>query len=379
MSTLQKKTAQWLCAFSVGALLSCQALAADIVVGQIGPFTGLPSPDAHEVKEGAQAYFDQVNKAGGVNGRKLAFFTLDDEFKSDVFKLQLSKAAERKPVALISPIGSSALSALTKEKLLADANFIVINAIPGAVAFRTPGDPKLFHIRASDGDQFARILNHGRTVGVTQLHVLHQDLPIGKGGYEFVKTASPDFGYKPVAGTESKHEDTALSQAAKTTVSASPQSVLLIGTPKFMADAAKHLRASGFNRSISALSYLPAPLLIKIAGAEGARGVGIAQTFPNPQGRNLPVQQDFQKTMGTFAPKISTYTSFHFEGYISARVLVDGLKRAKGNTSPEALSTALRNTGEFDYGGYRVDFSKSNSGSSWTDISVVDAEGKLRY
>jgi branched-chain amino acid transport system substrate-binding protein len=367
--------------FALGVAVSCSlpAFSAEITVAQIGPFTGLPSPDASEVNAGAQAYFEQINQAGGINGNKISFFKLDDQFKGDVFKQQLEVAKLRKPVALISPIGSAAMSLLIKENLLKDANLIVINAIPGALAFRNPGDPKLFHVRASDGDQLARILKHGSTLGVTQIHVLYQDLPIGKGGFETIKKSAPEFGYKVATGTESKHDDASLAVAAKAANDASPQSVVLVGTPKFMADAVKQLRTAGYGRSINTLSYLSVPLLTKVAGVDASRGVGIAQTFPNPNGRSLPLHQEFQKTMAQFAPEVKNLTAFHLEGYLSARVLADGIKLAKGNTSTEALSAALRGAGEMDYGGFRVNFSKSNSGSTWVDMSVVDASGKLRY
>jgi branched-chain amino acid transport system substrate-binding protein len=356
------------------------AMAADIVVGQIGPFTGLPSPDAQEVHEGASAYFEQINKSGGIYGKKISFFKLDDQFnKPDVFKAQFAKAVDLKPVALISPIGSVNGSLLVKETLLTDANFLIVNAIPGSNAIRNPGHPKLFHVRASDIEQYNRVLDHGRTTGVIKMHVLYQDLPIGTGGFEILKKNGPDYGYKSVTGTLSKHDDAALIIAAKTSLEADPQTVFVIGTPKFMADAVQKLRLAGFTRSISALSYLPSSLAVKIAGKEGARGVAIAQTFPNPNGRTLPLQQEFQKTMAQFGLKNITYSAFHLEGYLSARILIDSIKRAKGNTSIPALTAALRETGDFDYGGFRVNFSKNNAGSSWTDIGVIDIDGKLRY
>jgi branched-chain amino acid transport system substrate-binding protein len=75
------------------------------VVGQIGPFTGLPSPDATEVNQAAQAYFDQANAGGGIGGRKIDFFKLDDKFNGDEFVKQLAVAAEKKPIAVITTGG----------------------------------------------------------------------------------------------------------------------------------------------------------------------------------------------------------------------------------------------------------------------------------
>jgi branched-chain amino acid transport system substrate-binding protein len=364
--------------------LTATGAGAEIVVGQIGPFTGLPSPDATEINEGAQAYFDQVNREGGVSGNKISFFKLDDQFKPDVFKAQFAVAMQRKPVALISPVGSGIVGsgivgAMLKDKLLADANIVVINAIAGAALFRNPGDPKLFHIRASDPDQYKRILEHGRTLGITQIQMLYQDLPIGKSGLEVVSKIAPDYGYTKFGGVESKHDEAALVVAAKAVNATESQSVLVVGSPKFMADAIKQLRLAGYKRAVMALSYLSAPLLVNVVGVDMARGVGIVQTYPNPQGRNLPLHQDFQKTMSTFAPNVKSLRAFHLEGYIAARVLVDALKRAKGNYSAEGLTAALRGAGEMNYGGFRVDFSKGNSGGNWTDMSVVDVSGLLRY
>ena len=82
----------------------------------------------------------------------MAYARLVDESKIDIFKQQFANAVARKPVALVSLIGSASMSLLLKEKLLDDANMLVINAIPGSDVFRDPGHPRIFHIRASDGD-----------------------------------------------------------------------------------------------------------------------------------------------------------------------------------------------------------------------------------
>jgi branched-chain amino acid transport system substrate-binding protein len=354
-------------------------IAAEILVAQIAPFTGLPSNDPTEMNEGAQAYFDQINRQGGISGTKINFQKFDDQFKPEVFSQQFSLALKRKAVALICPEGSPVIAHMLKEKLLDSANIVVINPVPGADAFRNPGSPKLFHIRASDGEQYKRMIAHGRVVGNTDLLVLYQNVPATKAGFTAISQAAPELGYTKISGVESKPDEASLNVAAKAIVTIEPQTVIVIGQPKFMADAIKQLRMNGYTRAVLATSYLTAPLLVKVAGESMARGVGIVQTYPNPSGRTLPLHQDFQKTMAAFAPNVKSYSAFHLEGYLAARVLVDALTRAKGNTSSEALIAALRGAGELNYGGFRVDFSKGNVGGKWTDMSVIDAYGKLRY
>jgi branched-chain amino acid transport system substrate-binding protein len=357
--------------------MSLASSAQDIVVGQIGPFTVLPSPDAKEVNEGALAYFEQINAAGGVNGRKITVFTLDDKFNGDEFVKQLDVAIARNPVALITPIGSAALQKLVNDKLLDKRDTVIVNAIPGADSFRNPGHPRLFHVRASDRNQISKIVSHASTLSLKSMMVFHQDLPIGTGGLAVAKEVGDKAGIK-ISGLMSKHDDAALAQVAPQVAAARNDAVLVIGSPKFMADAIAQLRKANTLSSVYALSYLSAGLLTKVVGDAQAKGVGIAQAFPSPTARVSELQRAFQNTMAKHAPNVKNITHFHFEGYISARVLVEGLKRSGNNPTPAKLAEALRRMGPLDMRGFIVDFSKGNSGSQFVDIAVV-SNGKLLY
>lgn len=362
------------------ALLAIAVEAQPIPIGQIGPFTGLPSPDAKEINEGARAVFQQVNRAGGIRGRNIELFELDDQFTGDGFASQLAAAMPRKPVALISPIGSGALGKLVNEKLLDRYAITVVNAIPGSEPFRKPGHPRLFHVRASDRQQLEKIVQHARTLGVMRLGVLYQDLPIGTAGLKVVQ----DLAQQPptplsISSAMAKADSEALATAAAQALTTQPQAVVVIGAPKFMADAVAALRKAGARQFLFALSYMPAGLAYKLAGEVGARGVGIAQTFPNPNGVSLRLQRDFQSAMRALQPGAKSWTAFHLEGYVSARVLVEGLRQVNGEISAESLARALKSAGSIDLGGYYVNFDKSNEGSAFVDIGVIDSRGKLIY
>jgi branched-chain amino acid transport system substrate-binding protein len=139
------------------------------------------------------------------------------------------------------------------------------------------------------------------------------------------------------------------------------------------------LRAAGVRVHIYALSYLPVGLLVKVAGPVAARGVGIAQTYPNPMGRTMPLHREFQTAMRQVDPTLKAYSAFHLEGYLSARMTVEGLRRVQGPVRPQALADALHRLGPVDMGGFRIDFSNGNVGSGYVDIGVVDARGQLVY
>ena len=353
--------------------------ASDIKLVQIGPFTVLPTPDATQVNQGIKAYVNHANKTG-TNGHQIAFSEADDRFNVDVFLEQFNKVLQEKPLALLLPIGSNAVKRVLDDKLLDSADIVVMNAIPGAESLRSPGHPKLFHIRAGDKQQIEKIINHVHTLGIKRLSVLHEDLPVGTSGMAVALQVAKVKQGVDIKGVKSAITPVELANASKEVAVQNPQGVLIVGTPRFMADGVAAVRKAGVSQAIFVLSYAPAPLIVKLAGLEGARGVGIAQTFPNPNGHTLPLHRDFQAAMKATYPQIQEYTPFHLEGYITARTLAEAVKRMKDKEpTPSGLVNTLHSMGELDFGGFRVDFSKGNVGSTFVDIGVIGHDGRLRY
>lgn len=353
--------------------------ASEIVLAQIGPFSGYPVPYGREVNEGIRACLSHVNAAGGVRGRKISFFELDDRYTGDGFAEAFPKAIAKRPIALISPVGSDALKRMLQDKLLDSQDIVVVNAVPGAEAFRSPGHSMLFHLRAGDKQQIEKIVNHVRTIGMTKLVVLYQDLAIGISGAQVAQDEAARVKGLQLLTVKSGMDAAALAEAGRKVASLDAPGVLIIGAPRFMADGVVSLRRSGVQRAMFVLSYTPYELIVTLAGKEGARGVGIAQTYPNPNGRTLRVQTDFQTAMAASYPKVQEYTSAHFEGCLSLRATVEALQRTSGPITSAALAKTLRSMGEVDLGGFRVDFSKGNVGSRFVDIAVIGSDGKLRY
>ena len=379
---LSKQTwARWAArvVLGMGVVLALGVSAQDIVIGQVGPFTGIPVPDAPEVNQGLKAWAAQINKAGGINGRKVVVFEIDDTYKPDGFVSALERAMQRQPVALISPIGSASIQRMLNDKLLDKYDVVFMNAIPGAEPFRNPGHPKLFHVRAGDKQQLEEIVKHASTLGMTRLAVLHQEIPIGTSGMKVVADEVAKNKGLEVKGVQGTLDPAVLAKAAADVAKLNAQGVIVVGAPPFMAQGVTQLRKAGVTQTIFVLSYVPPGLLVKLAGADGARGIGIAQTFPNPNNKVRPLLRDFQSAMKVTSPEVSSYTPFQLEGYISARIVGEGLRRIRGEITPAALARSLQSMGEVELGGFRVDFSKGNVGSSFVDIAVVDQEGRLRY
>ncbi|MEK9951533.1 MAG: ABC transporter substrate-binding protein, partial [Curvibacter sp.] len=256
---------------------------------------------------------------------------------------------------------------------------VIMNAVPGAEPFRNPGHPRLFHVRAGDKQQIEKIVNHARTLGIVKLGVLHQDIPMGTGGVKVVADEAARLTGMEIRGFQSVFKPEEQAQAAQAVFQYNPQGVIVIGAPPFAAGGVAALRKAGITQSIFILADTAPGMLARVAGADLARGVGISQIYPNPHGRTRALARDFQLAMQAAYPDVKSYAAFHMEGYLSARILGEGLKRIRGEITPAALARSLQAMGEIDFDGYRIDFSKGNVGSRFVDIAVMDHEGRLRY
>lgn len=355
------------------------ATARDLVVGQIGPLGGpKPIPAAIQLGEGMKAAFTAVNRRGGVNGSQVDFFQLDDNNDTEQFMQRFQEAQKKQPAALLSLYGSPTIQRVIESRLLDQTETVVINAIPGADAFRKPGNPKLFHVRAGDRAQIERILQHVSTLGLTRMAVLYVDAPGGHSGLATARDLAVRLPNLQVQGFQATYEATdSMSQATKALSSSNAQSALIIGPPKFLTDAVQSLRNNGFRQSIFSLSYLQADDLFRAVGPM-ARGVGIAQTYPNPMGVTLGLQREFQAAMRALYPERKVFTPFQLEGYVCARIFIEAAKRVR-NPTPDDLANALQTMGEIDLGGFRVNFSQGTVGSRFVDIGIVNDVGHLVF
>jgi len=104
-------------AMTVGLLAGCGAKTAsttgDIKIGVVLPLTGTVSSFGKSGQNGIKLLEDQVNKAGGINGRKIKFLFEDDEGKPDTATTVGTKLiSEDNVVAIVGPLTSGSCIAL---------------------------------------------------------------------------------------------------------------------------------------------------------------------------------------------------------------------------------------------------------------------------
>lgn len=362
------------------AALATPAAADDIVVAQVGPFSGPLAVNGEANYAGAKAYFDAVNAQGGIGGRKIRFVREDDAYKPDETIRLLRLVAERdKPLAFVNLLGSANAAAVLKSGTLSQLGVPVIGLTPGSELLREPGSPLLFHLQAGDRSQLRAILQHLSATGITRLAVVYQDNPFGHTGLAYVEQQAVQQGMTvaakasmPIGGEDAQAAVAALGPSAA-------QATIMVLAPNSGAAFVRDARAKGGGTLLYGLSYVTADLVIARAGQAQAAGVALAQVTPNPNSSATRLTRDFHAALQQFGPKNATPSSMSLQGYLAARVAVEAIRRAGASGGAAAVQAALRNL-RIDFGGYTIDFnSGGNVGSSKVDIGVIDRQGQLRY
>jgi branched-chain amino acid transport system substrate-binding protein len=351
----------------------------EILIGHVSGYTGPATKDAVEMGLGGKVLIDSVNARGGVLGKKLRLVTADDHFKPEETAKHVNAMAAAGVSALLPTTGSANMTYLLKEGVLEKLTLPIVGTIPANETFRNPIRKNIFHFRAGDRDQLAKIIEHLTTIGITNIAVLARTGSSGAEGTAIVVDELQRRGLKPVAQvTYDVAIKDSYSKQAKLMQDLKPGAIVLLGTPLGIAEQTKELKKQGVTSMLYAVSYADFKLIAKLLGPD-ARGFVISQVLPNLNNKALFLIKAFQEDFAKYSGTKEEPTHFNLEGYMSARLIVEAIGRSK-DASPQGVIKGLEQLREWDMGGYIVDFSpKKHIGSGWVDLSMIRASGTLAY
>ncbi len=151
-------------AFTATLLLAGQlAGAVQVVVGQVGPLSGLDANQGRAYGTGMQIYFNAVNKAGGVNGHTFTLARRDDGGRpEDTVSATRAMLAEDKPMVLAGYFGSRNVADLVASGVLEKERIALVGYRTAEVR---PETPLVYNVRAS-----LRVEPHEQELGGVVAH-----------------------------------------------------------------------------------------------------------------------------------------------------------------------------------------------------------------
>lgn len=359
------------------ASLSMPQAMAQIRIGQTIDLSGGTSEHGKAVVSGIKAYIDPLNAAGGIQGKRIELITLDDGGKGDRAAQNTRELIDKHKVSAIFS-GIEGGPCVASMKVAVESQVPLIGCAAGAPDMREPFNPYAFPVRAEHLTEFEVIVKLAKQFGRTRFAFVHADSDNGRRHLTNLTRVAKAAGADVVAPIAMKSGAEALTpaQVAKLIVDKRANAVLNHGGYSTYAEIYRATRALDSSVQFYAVNS-GAQQMVRLLG-DIATGVVFTQVVPLPTGATPPIVAEYRIALKKHAPDEEPSFS-SLEGYINARVLVAGLRKAGGNVTPAGLITAMESLGEIDINGFRVRYSKSaHTGSTFVDTVVARKDGRFR-
>lgn len=351
--------------------------ASSILLGQTGVFSGPVAEPGLQYRAGAQAYFDMVNAKGGVHGRKIKLLSYDDKFDPKLAAENARKLlVEDKVFTLFGLIGTGATAA--SMPFVSEHRVPVVGSLSGSDGLRDPKLNLLFHTRASYSDETGKMVEQLRSTGVKTIAVVYQDDPFGKAGLKSAQGAFERQGVKPAieAPIDMSKLD-ALGPTAAKVAQSQPGAIIMITAGKASTAFIREYLKTGQRPQFFGVSVLSAKALLADLGPD-AHGIVIAQVVPSPHRTSYGISREFLEAARKTKGMDITYNSL--EGYLTAKVFVEALRRAGKDLSRDKLVAALETLNNYDLGGFVIDYSNGKrAGTNFVDLSIISKSGQFLH
>lgn len=347
-----------------------------ILLGQSAAFSGPAAQLGIQVNAGAKAYFDSINEQGGVYGRHIEIIKADDKYEADLAAANTKRLIEKDDVfALFGYVGTPTSNAALP--IFTQAGVPFFAPVTGAQSLREPLNRHIFHIRASYFDETEHLVEKLVNTGIKKIAVFYQNDAYGRAGLEGVERALKKMNVELVESATVERNSTEVNKAVGKILPKRPDAVIQISAYASCAAYIKEMRKAGYNGQFYNVSFVGSQALADTLGNDGV-GVVISQVVPFPWRSSIPVVNEYARQMAKAGIKELNFSSL--EGFIAAKVFVEGLKRAGKDLTREKLVKALEtiNIKNYNGGGFDVNFTANNhQGSKFVEMTMITKEMKF--
>ena len=313
----------------------------DIKVGVYGDTTGATSSFGVSTKNGIQLAFDEINAAGGVNGRKLQMIFEDDQGTPEKAKTVISKLVNQdKVVAVLGEVASS--NSLAAAPVAQEAKIPMITPSSTNPKVTEVGDyiSRVCFIDPFQGSVMAKFAaNTLKAKTAAVIGDVQSDY--SKGLTQFFRQEFEKLGGKIVSEQTYTQSDPDFKAQLTSIRNLNPDVIYIPGYYGQVAIIAKQARELGMNMPLLGGDGWDSPELWKLGG-EALKNSYISNHYsaenPAPEIQNFV--KAYQAKFGVVPDSLAALA------YDAAKVLADAIKRA-GGTDSVKLKDAINATKEF--------------------------------
>ena len=342
---------------------------AEIRFGMAAPFSGPAKEMGRQLKLGIETAFAAVNDSGGIEGRQLKLVTADDGYEPSRTLNAMKDLYEKNQVfGFVDNYGSP--TALVSIPYALEHHALYFGAFTGAPSLRhDPPDRYVFNYRAGyaeEADTIVRYLVKVRGLRPDQIGVLTQQDAYGDAGMDGVAKAIRALRggvtgqiFRMSYNRNTVNVDDAVAQLRK--LKTPLKAIVLVATfrpaAKFI-EKTRDLYPDMIYATISGVGSTGLADELMLLGSKYANGVICTQVTPAVDGY-ASVALAYKNALAKYSPgEAPDYVSL--EAFLTANILIEGLKRTGPQLDTETLVDKLENLRNFEMGlGPRVNFGPS--------------------
>ncbi len=318
-----------------------QPAGAPIKVGAIfavtGPAAFLGAPEART----AEAFVENLNKAGGINGRQIQLIVKDSAATpAQAISLAKQLIDEEKVLAIIGPSTSGETMGI---KNICQEGKTILLSCAAAEDIVNPMASYVFKTPQKDSDAVRRIYETMKELGISKIGVVASNDGFGVAGGKQLAALAGEYGMTIATSEVYDKAETDLTGILTKVKGANVQAVVNWSIVPAQSLVAKNMKQIGLNVPLFQ-SHGFGNIKYVIAGGEAAEGtifpcgrLLIAESLPgsNPQKRVLTsYKRDYEKQYKEDA------STFGGHAYDALLILTEAIKKA-GSTEPEAVRAAI--------------------------------------
>jgi ABC-type branched-subunit amino acid transport system substrate-binding protein len=326
----------------------------EINVGMSTALSGPAQALGQGMQAGVEAYFNKVNAAGGVHGNSLKLIAIDDGYEPSKAAPNMRKLIdELQVISVVGNVGTP--TAIVTVPIANEKKTLLFGAFTGAGVLRkTPPDRYVINYRASYAEETAAMIDGLLSAGIKpeEIAFFTQNDGYGDAGYKGAISALKSKGF---AGTHklahgrytrnTLNVEEALSVILDAKVE--PRAVIMVGAYAPNASFIKIAREDFPDTLFLNVSFVGSVALARELGDAG-EGIIVTQVVPDFNS-DLPGVVEYRQAMKTYAPdKVPGFVSL--EGYIVAKIFVEGLKKSGPEQTRESIIDGLQSLGNLDVG-----------------------------
>lgn len=346
-----------------------------ITVGFSAALSGSAAEIGRGMRTGIEVALAAANKRGGVAGRTVQLLALDDGYDPERTRANITELLKKDRVfAFLGNVGTPTTEAVLPQLL--ESGTLLFGPLTGADTVRkNPPDRYVFNYRPSYSEEAKMLVKHlveVKHVPAHKIAIFAQDDSFGESGVRGVREALKAYGVAPERIHVVRYErNTRIVEPAAESIVARWReheigAVLVAATYGASARLTREIREAGVSIPVANLSFVGSDALageFKEVGTQFGAGVIAAQVVPRFDGYSSLAER-FRRDLAEFRPD-ETASSTALEGYVTATIFLEGLRRVGPDITEERLLTKLETMKGFDFGsGAPVNFAPSDHQAS---------------